>query len=64
MGTLVIFVFYSYTIVDFLFVIHDKGESALLLLSANSANFQLCHEENKLILNEMVMRSVTFDQHA
>jgi len=27
------------------------------LLNANSANFQLCHGENKLIVNEMMTMS-------
>ena len=31
--------------------------SAYLLFNANSAIYQLYHGENKLILNEMVMRS-------
>ena len=30
------------------------------MLSANSAIFQLCHGENKLIFNEMTMRSTLF----
>ena len=31
-----------------------------VMLSANSAIFQLCHGENKLIFNEMMMRSTLF----
>jgi hypothetical protein len=34
--------------------------SEWLLLSANSAIFQLYHGENKLIFNEMIMRSALF----
>jgi hypothetical protein len=33
------------------------GVSEFLLFNANSAIFQLCHGENKLIFNEMMMRS-------
>ena len=32
----------------------------LLLFNANSAIFQLDHGENKLIFNEMIMRSALF----
>jgi len=32
------------------------------LLNANSAIFQLCHGENKLIFNEMIMRSSFFSR--
>ena len=49
----VIFV-YSVTSVDI-----DRV-SGWLLLNANSAIFQLCHGENKLIFNEMMMRSALF----
>ena len=38
-----------------------------LLLNANSAIFQLCHDENKLIFNDMNMSheiSFVLDQHA
>jgi hypothetical protein len=39
--------------------------SKWLLLNANSAIFQLYHGENKLIFNEMMMRSAfVLDQHA
>ena len=31
------------------------------MFSANSAIFQLCHGENKLIFNEMMMRSALLD---
>jgi len=31
-----------------------------LFSNANSAIFQLCHGENKLIFNEMMMRSARF----
>jgi hypothetical protein len=31
-----------------------------LLFSANSANFQLYHGENKLIFNEMIMKSALY----
>jgi len=31
-----------------------------LLFNANSANFPINHGENKLIFNEMVMRSTLF----
>jgi hypothetical protein len=31
-----------------------------LLFNANSAIFQLCYGENKLIFNEMMMRSALF----
>jgi len=34
--------------------------SGWLLFNANSAIFQLYHGENKLIFNEMMMRSVLF----
>jgi hypothetical protein len=34
--------------------------SEWLLLSANSAFFQLYHGENKLIFNEMMMRSALY----
>jgi hypothetical protein len=36
---------------------HIKPVSGWLLLSANSALFQLYHGENKLIINEMMMMS-------
>jgi hypothetical protein len=36
------------------------GVSERLLVNANSAIFQLYHGENKLILNEMIMRSVLY----
>jgi len=32
-----------------------------LLFNANSANFELYHGENKLIFNEMMMRSALLD---
>jgi len=32
------------------------GVSEWLLINANSAIFQLCHGENKMIFNEMMMR--------
>jgi len=31
-----------------------------LLFNANTAIFQLCHGDNKLIFNEMMMRSALF----
>jgi hypothetical protein len=34
--------------------------SELLLLNANSANLQLYHGENKLIVNEMMMKSTLY----
>jgi hypothetical protein len=36
------------------------GVSGWLLLNANSVSFQLYHGENKLIFNEMMMRSALF----
>ena len=49
-------------------LIYDSNEwvSKWLLLNANSAIFQLYHEENKLNVNEMMMIKVRFvlDQHA
>jgi hypothetical protein len=38
----------------------DSWVSELLLFSANSAIFQLYHGENKLIFNEMVIRSALY----
>ena len=41
------------------------GTSEWLLYNTNSAIFQLYHGENKLIFNEMMMRSAyVLDQHA
>ena len=34
--------------------------SEWLLFNANSANFQVYHGENKLIFNEMMMRSALY----
>jgi hypothetical protein len=34
--------------------------SEWLLFNANSAIFQLCYGENKLILNEMMMKSALY----
>jgi len=35
-----------------------------LLLNANAAIFQLYHDENKLIINQMVMVRFLLDQHS
>ena len=43
-----------------MFVFHREWVSEWLLFNTNSAIFQLYHGENKLIFNEMVMRSVFF----
>ena len=43
--------------------IPDQGVSEWLLLSANSAIFQLYHGENKLIFNDMMIKSALY-QHA
>jgi hypothetical protein len=40
--------------------IPDQGVSEWLLLCANSAVFQLYHGENKLICNEMMIRSALY----
>jgi hypothetical protein len=32
----------------------------VIVVSANSAIFQLCHDENKLICNEMMVRSALY----
>ena len=39
-------------------IVHLQSE--WLLFNANSANFQLYHGENKLIFNEMMMRSTLY----
>jgi len=39
---------------------HFQGVSEWLLFSANSAVFQLYHGGNKLVFNEMMMRSTLF----
>jgi hypothetical protein len=38
--------------------------SAWLLVNANSAIFQLYHDENKLIINEMMMWSALLDLYS
>jgi hypothetical protein len=43
--------------------IPDQGVSEWLLLSANSAIFQLYHGKNKLIFNDMMIKSALY-QHA
>jgi hypothetical protein len=40
------------------------GVSEWLLVNANSAIFQLYHGENKLIFNEMMMRSALYKTNA
>ena len=43
---------------------HKSWVSEWLLFNANSEIIQLYHGENKLISNEMIMKSSLFDQHA
>jgi hypothetical protein len=43
---------------------HKSGVSEGLLFNANSEIIQLYHGENKLISNEMIMKSALLDQHA
>ena len=45
-------------------VIYDMTTREWLLLSANSTIFQLYHGENKLIFNEMMMRSAELDLYS
>jgi hypothetical protein len=45
-------------------VIYDMTTREWLLFSANSAIFQLYHGENKLIFNEMMMRSAELDLYS
>jgi len=44
----------------FIILVSHLDRSEWLLFNANSAIFQLCHGENKLIFNEMMMRSALF----
>jgi hypothetical protein len=45
-------------------VIYDMATREWLLFSANSTIFQLYHGENKLIFNEMMMRSSELDLYS
>ena len=45
-------------------VIYDMTTREWLLFSANSTIFQLYHGENKLIFNEMMMRSAELDLYS
>ena len=45
-------------------VIYDMTTRKWLLFSANSTIFQLYHGENKLIFNEMMMRSAELDLYS
>jgi hypothetical protein len=56
-------VYYTNLVSTFIFETWSEGiqwVSGWLLFNANSAIFQLHHGENKLILNEMMMRSALF----
>jgi len=53
------FMYYSYEVIWFQVIYIEVSEQRLLFI-ANSAIFKLYHGENKLISNEMMMRSALF----